>query len=296
MSKKTESYGDRNFKLDLWVEERHRDYFATRFRCRKVLFSRKSPFQQVDIIETESHGRMLLNDGIVMISEADEFIYHEMIAHVPLCVHPDPKTVLIIGGGDGGTAREVLRHKSVETCYVVEIDSVVVEACKKYFPKTANSFQDPKVILKIEDGIRFVKESSQKFDVILVDSTDPIGPAKPLFNEEFYKNTFPLLTDKGLLVVQAESPFWEMDTQEFILKSLKSIFPVTGLYHYNNTVYPAGFWSFALASKKLHPVKDFQSQKASQIFGLSYYNTAIHKAAFAQPEFVKRKLNQWMDS
>ena len=282
---------DNSSPVDLWVEERHRDYYGTRFRCKKVLFSGKSDYQYIDVVETQGHGRMLLNDGIVMMSERDEFVYHEMMAHVPLFVHPHPKKVLIIGGGDGGVAREVLRHKSITHCVLVEIDQMVVDVSKKYFPNVACSFESPKLELKIQDGVEYVKETNQKFDVVLVDSTDPLGPAKPLFSEKFYKNVFHILEEDGLLVVQSESPFFEIPTQKFILQSLKSVFPLTALYNYSNTVYPGGLWSFAFASRKYHPIKDFQEKKARQAdWKFSYYNKDIHKAAFAQPEFVKKEL------
>ena len=278
--------------MDLWVEEKHQGYFASRFKCKKVLFSGKSPYQCVDVVETEGHGKMLLNDGIVMLSEKDEYVYHEMIAHVPLFLHPSPKKVLIIGGGDGGTALEVLKHKNIESCVMVEIDRMVVDVSKKYFPQIARSFKNPKLKLKIGDGIKFVKNTKQKFDIILVDSTDPIGPAKPLFDRPFYKNVFSCLNPDGVLAVQAESPFFEIKMQKHILKSLKSLFPITSLYHYSNTVYPGGFWSFAFAGKKYHPLKDFKEErtKKAKKWNLSYYNADIHKAAFAQPEFIKKEL------
>ena len=289
------NWDEHSSPMDMWVEERHKDYYGIRFRCKKVLFSGKSDYQYIDVVETTAHGRMLLNDGIVMFSERDEFVYHEMMAHVPLFVHPHPKKVLIIGGGDGGVAREVLRHESVTQCVLVEIDEMVVEVSKKYFPKISCSFENPKLQLKIQDGVRFVKETNQKFDVVLVDSTDPFGPAKDLFNEDFYKNVFHLLSEKGLLVVQAESPFFEIPTQKFILQSLKSVFPLTTLYNYSNTVYPGGLWSFAFASKKYHPIKNFQKDKVKQVnWNLSYYNESIHQASFAQPEFVKKELKNYV--
>ncbi len=288
---KKPDWEEKSSTMDLWVEERHRNYYGTRFRCKKVLFSDKSTYQYIDVVETKGHGRILLNDGIVMLSEKDEFVYHEMMAHVPLCVHPHPEKVLIIGGGDGGVAREVLRHNSVAQCVLVEIDKMVVEVAKKYFPKISCSFENPKLQLKIQDGSQFVQEAKQKFDVILVDSTDPFGPAKALFSKGFYTNIFQLLSDKGVLVVQAESPFFELPTQKFILQALKSAFPLTALYHYSNTVYPGGLWSFAFASKKYHPIKHFQPVQAEKLRGqLSYYNADIHKSAFAQPEFVKKYL------
>ena len=278
--------------MDLWVEERHRNFYGTRFRCKKVLFSGKSQYQYIDVMETAGHGRMLLNDGIVMLSEKDEFVYHEMMAHVPLCVHPQPEKVLIIGGGDGGVARELLRYRSIKKVVLVEIDEMVVQIAKKYFPKIAHSFESKKLELKIQDGAQFVKNTQHKFDVILVDSTDPFGPAKVLFRPLFYKHVFRLLTNRGILVAQAESPFFEIQTQKFILKSLKSVFPFLFLYNYSNTVYPGGLWSFAYASKKLHPLKDFHPERARKMVrNLSYYNEGIHRSAFAQPTFVQREFN-----
>ena len=280
--------------MDLWVEEKHSADFTTRFYCRQVLFSGQSKFQHINVVETTGQGRMLLNDGIVMLSERDEAVYHEMLVHVPLFTHPCPKKVLIIGGGDGGTAREVLRHSSVHQCVNVEIDEMVVQVCKKYFPKLANSFDHPRVQLCIEDGAQFVKNTTEKFDVVLVDSTDPLGPAKVLFSEEFYQQVYRVLTEDGLLVAQAESPLFkrEIEAQKFILQSLKSVFPVTSLYHYSNVSYPGGLWSFACASKQYHPVKDLQKNKIAVVnhWNLHYYNYAIHQSAFAQPEFVKREL------
>lgn len=287
----------KNSPMDLWVEERHRDYYSTRFRCKKVLFSGQSEYQYIDVVETQFHGRMLLNDGIVMFSERDEFVYHEMMAHVPLFIHPHPKKVLIIGGGDGGVAREVLRHKNITQCVLVEIDKMVVDVSKEYFPNIACSFKDLRLQLKIQNGVQFVKKADQKFDVVCVDSTDPFGPAKDLFSELFYKDVHRLLEKDGLLVVQAESPFFEIATQKFILRSLKSVFPFTFLYNYSNTVYPGGFWSFAFASKKYHPINDFQRDKMDLVdWDLSYYNENIHKSSFAQPEFVKKELKDFLSS
>ena len=288
---KTPIWEEKTGAMNLWVKECHRGFYSTGFRCSKVLFSGKSPYQHIDVVQTIGHGRMLLNDGIVMFSEKDEFIYHEMMAHVPLCIHPQGEQVLIIGGGDGGVARELFRHSTVKQVVLVEIDKMVVEVAKKYFPKISSSFANKKLNLKIQDGIKFVKNTKQKFDVVLVDSTDPFGPAKGLFSPAFYKDVFRILTKEGILVVQAESPFFELQTQKFILKSLKSLFPLTALYNYSNTVYPGGLWSFALASKKYHPVKDVHLDRVRSLDRqLSYYNEGIHRLAFTQPAFVKKAL------
>ena len=171
-----------------WIEERHRDSFAMRYRVEKVLFEGQSPFQRVEVVQTAGHGRMLLNDGLVMVTERDEAVYHEMIAHVPLFVHPNPRRVLVIGGGDGGSVREALRHRSVERCRLVEIDEMVVNACRRFIPQTASCLDDPRVEVTIADGVEFVATTGETYDVVLVDSTDPIGPAKPLFGSDFYRN------------------------------------------------------------------------------------------------------------
>ncbi|RME14620.1 MAG: polyamine aminopropyltransferase [Bdellovibrio sp.] len=282
---------------EIWVEEKHRDFLKQSYRVEKVLFSGKSPYQSVDIVETRGHGKMLLNDGLVMISEKDEFVYHDMIAHVPLFVHPAPKKVLVVGGGDGGTAREVLRHKEVETCWMVEIDEMVVEACRRFIPQTASCLEDPRLNLKIEDAVKFMETTEEKFDVILVDSTDPIGPAQPLFGKEFYQNVFRALTEDGIVVSQAESSFYEQEAQGSLLQILNETFPLVMLYNFNNLTYPGGLWSFSFASKGLHPLKDFQSNRVkSSGLEFSYYNEEIHRAAFALPEFVKKQVGKWVQN
>ena len=214
-------------KSELWVTEQTKGYMKTSFRVEKTLFSGRSPFQSVDVVECPFYGRMLLNDGLVMVSEKDEFVYHDMIAHVPLFVHPEPRDVLVIGGGDGGTAREVLRHPGVESCTMVEIDRMVVEACREHIPLTASVLDgsDPRLDLVIGDGVAFVRETGKKFDVVLVDSTDPIGPATPLFGPEFYDDVFSVLKDDGIVVSQGESPWHEVEVQRSLMGILHGRFP-----------------------------------------------------------------------
>ena len=231
---------------------------------------------------------LLLNDNIVMISERDEFIYHDMIAHVPLFVHPCPKDVLIIGGGDGGTVREVLRHPTVQNCTLVEIDALVIEACKKFLPQLSSKLDDDRVTVHVADGAKYVKETSKKFDVIIVDSTDPLGPSLPLFNSEFYQNIHRVLTNDGIVVSQCESPFWKEDMQKTITKILHSYFPIVSIYNYTNLTYH-GMWSFALGSKKYHPTRDYDPKK-TEGWDFLYYNSDMHTAAFALPSFMKKAL------
>lgn len=282
---------------DLWVEERYQDLFSIRLKVEEVLFSGKSEFQSVDVVKTKGHGKMLLNDGLIMVTEKDEFVYHDMICHVPMFVHPNPKNVLVIGGGDGGTAREVLRHPSVEKCTMVEIDGMVVDACREHIPQTAKDLDHPKMNLVIGDGVKFVKETEQKFDVIMVDSTDPIGPAQPLFGVDFYNDVFNCLSDDGIVVAQGQSPWWENDIQTGLLKVLKQVFPHNHLYTFSNLTYPGCLWSFTFSSKKYHPVKDFDANRVKNSgLEFDYYNPGVHQGAFALPNFVAKALKGYIDN
>ena len=275
---------------NLWVEEKHEN-FSLKFKVNKVLFSGKSEFQTVDVVETEQLGNMLLNDGLIMCTEKDEFIYHDMIAHVPLFVHPNPKKVLVIGGGDGGTAREVLRHPSVEKCVMVEIDKMVVDASIAHLPITACAFENPKLELHIDDGLKFVKNTKEKFEVILVDSTDPIGPAQPLFGKDFYQDIYNCLSDDGIVVSQGESPFYEVPMQKKLMGIIHEIFPKSLIYNFSNLTYPGGLWSFTFGSKKYHPIQDFNADKVKSFAGeFKYYNEQIHSGAFFLPSFMKKEL------
>lgn len=276
---------------DLWVEEKFEDFLGLRLKVEKVLFSGKSDFQTVDVVETKGLGKMLLNDGLIMVTERDEFAYHDMITHVPLFVHPEPKKVLVIGGGDGGTAREVIRHPSVEKCTMVEIDGMVVDACKEHIPLTASALEDERIDLIIGDGVEFVKNTSEKFDVILIDSTDPIGPATPLFGEAFYQDVYNCLADDGIVVSQGETPWYGKDIQRSLLTVLNNVFPKSYLYSFSNLTYPGGLWCFTFASKKFHPVKDFKLDRVLESgMAFKYYNHKVHSAAFCLPNFIKQGL------
>ena len=268
--------------------ENHQNILKTGFVYKKKLFDKDSRYQNVKVIQTKGFGNMLINDDIVMTCERDEFVYHEMIAHVPLFSHPQPKDVLIIGGGDGGTAREVLKHKNIN-CTMVEIDPLVISACKKHLKTTACVFNNPKLNLKIEDGAQFIKKHKSAFDVILIDSSDPVGPSSVLFGKAFYKNVFKALKAKGIVTAQAGHTFYDLENQKNSLKMCKKMFKRAGFYNYNNLSYPAGPWSFLFASKGIHPFKNFKAEriKKSKI-KFRYYNAEIHKACFTQPEFAKK--------
>ena len=281
-----------------FIEENYKEGLSFRLALKQKLFEGKSSFQTVEVAESTHHGKVLLNDGCFMLSERDEAIYHEMMAHVPLFVHPQPERVLIIGGGDGGTAREVLRHASVKKCVMVEIDAMVVDACKMHIPKTAAALADPRLELRIEDGVAYMAESNDTFDVILIDSTDPVGPAQPLFGEEFYQNVNSRLSPNGIVVAQGESAFYESEMQTKLCEITAKIFKVVSPYNFSNMTYPGGLWSFLWASKGLHPVKDFKPEVISHRLKNSqemfYYNEAVHQASFSLPTFQRKKLQSWL--
>lgn len=273
--------------MSAWVDEVYQGIVRTSFKLKKRLFKGKSPFQTVEVVVTAGHGRLLLIDGMTMVSERDEFVYHEMIAHPALFLHPKPKNVLVIGGGDGGTVREVLKHKSVESCTLVEIDGLVVEASRKYIPQTAKALSDKRARVLIEDGVKFVAETAEKFDVVIVDSTEPFGPAKELFGPSFYKNVKRILTKDGIVVSQAGSPFYEIKTIKNLFRITKPIFPVVEVCLFNNLTYPGGLWAFTFATKGLHPVRDFRSARvAASALKLRWYNARIHTACFSLPNFL----------
>ena len=275
--------------------ENHENILKIGIPYHKKLFERDSDFQNVKVLKTKGYGNILINDNVIMTCERDEFIYHEMITHAPLFTHPKPENVLIIGGGDGGTAREVLKHKSVKNCVMVEIDSLVIKACQKHLPKIASAFNHPKLDLKIEDGAKFIKTQKDFFDVIIIDSSDPIGPSSVLFGKKFYQDAFYALKKDGLLTAQAGNFFYNLKTQTESLKMCKKLgFKQRAFYSYNNLTYPPGAWNFLFASKRFHPLLDFKAKKVEKSkIKFQYYNTEIHKACFARPEFVKKALRRY---
>ena len=280
-------------KKTAWADEVYQGVVRTGFALKKKLFKGKSPFQTVEVVETTGHGRLLLIDGMTMVSERDEFVYHEMIAHPALFLHPKPKRVLVIGGGDGGTVREVLRHRSVELCVLVEIDGLVVEASKKWIPQTAAALSDRRARVFIADGVKFVADTNEKFDVVIVDSTEPFGPAKELFGPAFYKDVKRILTKDGIVASQAGSPFYEIDTIKNLFKITKPIFPVVEVSLFNNLTYPGGLWAFTFATKGLHPLRDFDAARVKRSgLKLRWYNADIHRACFALPNFLKKAIGR----
>lgn len=279
--------------MELWFTENHTDNVKFSIRVDIHIVSVKSDFQKIDVFDTPEFGRVLVIDDYIMLTEKDEFIYHEMIAHVPMAVNPNIKKVLVIGAGDGGTVRELTRYNSLEGIDMVEIDRKVVEICKEFIPKTASKLDDKRVNLYFEDGLKFVKTKKNEYDLIIVDSTDPIGPGVELFTLEFYENCFDALVDDGILVNQHESPYYPKDakTMQKIHKKIKSVFPIATVYQAHIPTYGSGHWLFGFASKKYNPVKDLNEELWNSLnLETNYYNTDLHKGSFYIPNYVKRML------
>ncbi|CUS99675.1 polyamine aminopropyltransferase [Candidatus Chrysopegis kryptomonas] len=278
-------------KQDYWFTEYGPTNTAISLRVKYKLFEKTTPYQKIEIFESYDHGRVMALDGFIMLTEKDEFIYHEMIAHVPLFTHPEPTYVLVIGGGDGGAVREILKHETIKKVELVEIDEEVVNAAKIYFPQVASHLDDDRVEISFQDGIEFVKGKKGVYDVILIDSPDPIGPAVGLFEESFYKDAFSALNDSGIIVAQAESPFVFPDLIKQINSIFKKYFPIVRFYLANVPTYASGVISFVLGSKKFDPIKDFNPNRVKKIVqSLRYYNDKIHIASFALPNFFENLL------
>jgi spermidine synthase len=279
--------------LELWFTEKHTPNVRFSIKVDRQLYSGKSEFQRIDIFDSREFGRFLTLDGYMMLTEKDEFIYHEMISHVPMAVHPKAKNILVIGGGDGGTVREVLRYPTVEKIDLVEIDELVVEVCKKFLPQTAGALCDPRVNFYFEDGLKFIRHCKNEYDVIIVDSTDPFGPGEGLFTKEFYGNCYKALKEDGIMVNQHESPFYTEDAyaMQRAHKRIVESFPISRVYQVHIPTYPSGHWLFGFASKKYHPVNDLNSVKWNAL-GLKtrYYNPKLHAGSFYLPNYVEELL------
>ncbi|WP_033828752.1 polyamine aminopropyltransferase [Bacillus andreraoultii] len=260
------------------------------------LHGEKSKYQEIEFYKGKEFGTFFTLDGLMMVNEKDEFIYHEMIVHPAFATNPGIKRVLIIGGGDGGTAREVLRYKTVEEVVMVEIDERVFRLCQKYLPVTASGVEeDPRMTLKFEDGLAYVKNTKEaSFDLILVDSTDPISVGEGLFTTDFYNECYRVLTDEGILINQHESPYFSAyrENMKKAHKKIKAIFPITNVYQYHIPTYPSGHWLFGFASKKYDPLQHLNPIRWNEFdIRTKYYNTDLHRGAFCLPNYVKEGLS-----
>jgi spermidine synthase len=293
----TQKLGDPKLTRSVWFTDRNENIALSIRHKGERLFKEKSPYQKVEIYDTFEYGKMLAVDNMVMCTEKDEHAYHEMITHVPLQLAPHVNNVLVIGGGDGGTVREILRYAHIKNVTMVEIDEAVVRASKEHLPQLAASLEDSRLNLIIEDGIKFAATAgNETYDFIILDSSDPVGPAKGLFSSEFFKNIHRILKPQGFLVAQSESPRFNHAAFVELNQCLKSIFKSVHCFLAFIPTYPTGMWSFTLTSKEqINPVSNLDMSKAetfSEKENLQYYNAEVHKAAFALPTYVKKMLKE----
>ena len=285
--------------MELWYSEKHTKNVKFSIKVDKQLYSGQSEYQRIDVFESPEFGRFLTLDGYMMLTEKDEFIYHEMMTHVPLAVHPDCRRVLVIGAGDGGVIRELAKYDSIERIDMVEIDEEVVEVCRKYLPQTACKLGDPRLNIYFLDGLKYVRRCENEYDLIVVDSTDPFGPGEGLFTKEFYGNCFKALKEDGIMVNQHESPFYADDAvaMKRAHKRIVESFSISKVYQAHIPTYPSGHWLFGFASKKYHPIRDLNARACKALkIPTRYYSTNLHKGAFYLPVYVEEQLKDVEES
>lgn len=276
---------------NLWFSELHKGHVGMTYKVKSILHSDQSPFQRIDVLETFEYGKMLVLYGSVMFTEKDEFVYHEMLAHVPYFTHGSASSALVVGGGDGFTLRELLKHESIQRLTLVDIDEKVIETCKRFFPRSRQAFENPRVTVRLGDGAEFVRSCPDRFDLILVDAADPVPPADVLFRKEFYESCRKCLAPGGVMAAQTESPFYNPDVFQEVFSTLDGLFETAMPYLAWIPTYPSALWSFALCSDDRHPLRDLDPE-AVLCAGLDtrWYNESIHPASFALPGFVRELL------
>ena len=281
--------------MEFWFEELHTNNVKMSIRVDKQLFSGESEYQRIDVFQSPEFGRFLCSNGSVIFSEADEFVYDEMIVHVPMAVHPGVKKVLVIGGGDGGVARELSYYDEIEEIDVVEEDQLFIDVCKEWFPDNACGLDDPRVKIYNENGLRFLRSRHDQYDLIINDCTDPLGHTAGMFTKEFYGNCFRALREDGIMVYQHGSPFFDEDEDSCRAMHRKAYrsFPINRVYEAHIPTCPAGYWLFGFASKKYHPLKDFDRQRWNdRNIKTWYYTTNLHCGSFMLPRYVEDLLRE----
>lgn len=276
--------------MEMWFHDEHTDNVKLAIRVDYQVFSAQSEIQRIDVLESKEFGKILVVDGDLMLTEKDEFIYHEMISHVPMAVHPQVERILVIGGGDGGVVRELAKYDTVEQIDVVEADPLLVEVCRKYFPQMACSLNDPRVHIYHEDGLRFIRSKSDAYDLIIIDSPNPFGAGEGLFTKEFYGNCFNALHEDGIMINQHESPFYKEEAFQCqrMHKRIIESFPISKIYQAHIPSYPSGHWLFGFASKRYHPIHDMDGiQWKLRGIQTKYYLPRLHEGVFALPAYVE---------
>jgi len=279
--------------MELWYNEKHNENVKFSVKMDKQHYSVESEHQRIDVFESVEFGRVLTVNGVLMFTEKDEFIYHDMIVHTPMAVHPNIENVLVIGAGDGGVVRELTRYTQIRNIDLVEIDEMLIRTIKKYLPKTGSSLNDGRVNIIIHDGLKYVRKCEDKYDLIIVDTPDPFGPAEALFTKEFYGNCYKALKADGIMINQHESPFYQENAvaMQKIHKNVFKMFETCKVFHAHIPTYPSGHWLFGFASKKYHPLRDLREKEWNEL-GLQtkYYNTNLHKGSFYLPNYVTQLL------
>ena len=273
---------------DIWFTEHQTPDVTLGLRIIEVLWQEDTPYQHLLVADTEAYGRLLTLDGAVQTTDRDEFFYHEMIAHVPLTIHPHPQRVAVVGGGDGGVIREILRHPGVKAAHLVEIDERVVAVARQFFPELSAELDNPRAHVHLVDGIQWMREQgaqAEKLDVVIIDSTDPVGPATGLFGEAFYRSVYEALAPDGILVAQTESPMLQPHLIRHAQAAMRAVFPHVHLYLAPVPTYPSGWWSFSLGSKGPQP-----ADARTVSLPTRYWTPAIQRAAFVLPPFVSELL------
>lgn len=281
--------------MELWFSDYHTDKVKISVKIEKQLYGAQTEYQQIDVFESSEFGRFISSDDSIVFSEKDEFIYDEMIVHVPMAVHPHVEKVLVIGGGDGGVARELSLYQEIKQIDVVEPDEVFVEVCREYFPDNACGLEDERVTVYYRDGLRFLRTKQEEYDLIINDAIDPLGHQAGLFTKEFYGNCYRALRDDGMMVYQHGSPFYDEDEESCRAMHRKAShsFPISRVYQAHIPTCPSGYWLFGFASKKYHPLTDFDEQRWKKRGIQTWYYTAnLHKGAFMLPKYVEDMLEE----
>lgn len=278
-----------------WYSEKHDRHTKFSIAYKTHIASVQNDIQKIDFYDTYDFGIIFTLDGILMLTQRDEFIYHEMLVHPAMAVNPDIRRVLIIGGGDGCGVRELLRYPGIECIDISEIDGAVVDLCMQYLPGSREALTDPRVHLHISDGVQFVKNAKGKYDLIIVDSTDPVSVGAGLFTLTFYRDCHKKLRENGILINQHESPFYSGDAREMARthQKLKQIFPICKVYQFHMPTYASGHWLFGFSSLRAHPIRDLQADRWNALcLPARYYNTALHVGSFALPGYVLETLRE----
>lgn len=279
--------------MEIWFSEFHTPDVKHSIRVNRHLYSEKSSYQQIDIFDTPEFGRVLTLDGNVVITERDEFIYDEMITHIPMAVHPNIRDVLVIGAGDGGVVRELARYDGIRRIDLVEMDPMVLEACRMYLPENASRLDDSRVNIYYDNALRFLRRCKDEYDLIIVDSIDPFGPSEGYFTREFYGICYNALHDDGIMINQQGSPFFkhDADAMQRSHQRIVKLFPISRVYQAHIPTYAAGYWLFGFSSKKYHPIDDLDAKRWEALsLQTKYYTTKLHIGAFYLPKFLENML------